>query len=94
MLNKDCREMLKCLSDEGVKYLVVGAYALAVHGFPRATKSRIQEISSSPYRTTKHVVYGGARQPVSVGRRGGWLRGGWLDWFMLILIPHQSRLST
>jgi len=38
MLNKDYREMLKCLSDEGVKYLVVGAYALAVHGFPRATK--------------------------------------------------------
>jgi len=38
MLNKDYQEMLKCLSDEGVKYLVVGAYALAVHGFPRATK--------------------------------------------------------
>ena len=38
MLNKDYKEMLQCLSDEGVKYLVVGAYALAVHGFPRATK--------------------------------------------------------
>jgi predicted nucleotidyltransferase len=38
MLNKDYREMLQCLSDEGVKFLVVGAYALAVHGFPRATK--------------------------------------------------------
>jgi predicted nucleotidyltransferase len=30
--------MLKCLSDEGAKYLVIGAYALAIHGFPRATK--------------------------------------------------------
>ncbi len=38
MLNKDYKEMLQCLSDEGVKFLIVGAYALAVHGFPRATK--------------------------------------------------------
>lgn len=38
MLNNDYKEMLQYLSDEGVKYLLVGAYALAVHGFPRATK--------------------------------------------------------
>ncbi|MGP8035562.1 MAG: nucleotidyl transferase AbiEii/AbiGii toxin family protein [Steroidobacteraceae bacterium] len=38
MLNKDYKEMLQCLSDAGVKFLLVGAYALAVHGFPRATK--------------------------------------------------------
>ena len=38
MLNEDYREMLKCLVDEKVKFLVVGAYALAVHGYPRATK--------------------------------------------------------
>jgi predicted nucleotidyltransferase len=38
MLNRDYKEILQCLSDEGVKFLVVGAYALAVHGFPRATK--------------------------------------------------------
>lgn len=38
MLNKDYREMLQYLSDEGVKFLLVGAYALAAHGFPRATK--------------------------------------------------------
>jgi hypothetical protein len=37
MLNKDYREMLQCLSDEGVKYLLVGAYAVAAHGYPRAT---------------------------------------------------------
>jgi hypothetical protein len=30
--------MLQYLSDEGVKFLLVGAYALAVHGYPRATK--------------------------------------------------------
>jgi hypothetical protein len=32
------RVSLQCLSDEDVKFLLVGAYALAVHGFPRATK--------------------------------------------------------
>lgn len=37
MLNKDYKEMLQCLNDEGVKFLVVGAYALAAHGYPRAT---------------------------------------------------------
>lgn len=38
MLNDDYKEMLQCLSEEDVKFLLVGAYALAVHGFPRATK--------------------------------------------------------
>jgi Nucleotidyl transferase of unknown function (DUF2204) len=38
MLNKDYKEMLQCLLEEEVKFLLVGAYALAAHGFPRATK--------------------------------------------------------
>jgi hypothetical protein len=38
MLNKDYKDMLQCLLEEKVKFLLVGAYALAVHGFPRATK--------------------------------------------------------
>jgi predicted nucleotidyltransferase len=38
MLNKDYKEMLQCLLEEDVKFLLVGAYAVAVHGFPRATK--------------------------------------------------------
>lgn len=37
MLNPDFREMLSCLKDEGVEFIVVGAYALAAHGLPRAT---------------------------------------------------------
>ena len=37
MLNPDFREMLSCLKDEGVEFVVVGAYALAAHGLPRAT---------------------------------------------------------
>lgn len=37
MLNPDFRDMLSCLRDEGVEFLLVGAYALAAHGLIRAT---------------------------------------------------------
>jgi len=37
MLNEDYRDMLHALSDEKVKFILVGAYALAAHGYPRAT---------------------------------------------------------
>jgi hypothetical protein len=37
MWNKDYREMLCALRAANVDFLLVGAYALAAHGFPRAT---------------------------------------------------------
>jgi len=37
MLNENYKEMLQALSDEKVRFLLVGAYALAAHGYPRAT---------------------------------------------------------
>jgi hypothetical protein len=37
MLNEDYRDMLHSLSGEKVKFILVGAYALAAHGYPRAT---------------------------------------------------------
>ncbi len=37
MLNPDFRDMLSALSDQDVEFMLVGAYAMAVHGFPRAT---------------------------------------------------------
>ena len=37
MLNEDYKEMLRSLADEKVKFLLVGAYAMAAHGYPRAT---------------------------------------------------------
>jgi hypothetical protein len=37
MLNQDYKEMLSLLLENNVKFLLVGAYALAVHGYPRAT---------------------------------------------------------
>ena len=37
MLNEDYKDMLHALSDEKVRFLLVGAYAMAAHGYPRAT---------------------------------------------------------
>jgi len=36
-LNEDFRDFLTALRAEGVEFLVVGAYAVAAHGAPRAT---------------------------------------------------------
>ena len=35
--NQDFRDMLVALNEADVDFLVVGAYAVAAHGFPRAT---------------------------------------------------------
>jgi predicted nucleotidyltransferase len=38
MINKDFKEFIALLNKNHVKYLVVGGYALAFHGYPRYTK--------------------------------------------------------
>lgn len=38
MLNQDFKEFIQSLNDNGVRYLVVGSYAVALHGYPRYTK--------------------------------------------------------
>jgi predicted nucleotidyltransferase len=37
MLNENFKDMLLALNEAGAEYLLVGAYALAAHGSPRAT---------------------------------------------------------
>jgi predicted nucleotidyltransferase len=37
MLNQNFREFLRLLIEHGVRFLVVGGYAVGVHGFPRYT---------------------------------------------------------
>ena len=37
MLNNDYKDILQSLSNKKVKYLLVGAYAMAAHGYPRST---------------------------------------------------------
>ena len=36
-VNDDFVDLVSCFLDQGVSFVVVGAYALAVHGFPRTT---------------------------------------------------------
>ncbi len=38
MLNQDFREFIQSLNDNKARYLVVGGYAVALHGHPRYTK--------------------------------------------------------
>jgi hypothetical protein len=38
MLSKDFKEFIELLNENDVKYLVVGGYAVALHGHPRYTK--------------------------------------------------------
>lgn len=38
ILSPDFKEFVQSLNDNGVRYLVVGGYALALHGHPRYTK--------------------------------------------------------
>ncbi len=46
MLNKDYRDMLQSLNDEQVEFMLVGAYALAAHGYPRAGSLRMRANST------------------------------------------------
>jgi hypothetical protein len=38
VLNPDFKEFIQSLNDNGVRYLVIGGYAVALHGYPRYTK--------------------------------------------------------
>lgn len=37
ILNADYRDMVECLQQEGVEFMLVGGYAVAMHGWPRTT---------------------------------------------------------
>lgn len=39
MLNQDFKEFIQLLNDNQVRYLIVGGYAVALHGYPRYTKN-------------------------------------------------------
>jgi predicted nucleotidyltransferase len=48
VLNRDFREFIESLETSNVRYLVVGGYALAVHGHPRYTKDLDVWIERTP----------------------------------------------
>jgi predicted nucleotidyltransferase len=49
MLNEDYKDMLRALSDQKVRFLLVGAYAMAAHGYPRATMDIDIWVMPSPH---------------------------------------------
>ena len=48
MLNQDFKEFIQSLNDNHVRYLVVGGYAIALHGHPRYTKDLDVWIEMAP----------------------------------------------
>ena len=38
VINKDFKEFIELLNEHKVKYLIVGGYAVSIHGYPRYTK--------------------------------------------------------
>jgi hypothetical protein len=55
MLNEDYKDILQSLHDAQAEFILVGAYALAVHGFPRATMDI--DIWVSPTKDNAHKVH-------------------------------------
>ncbi len=55
MLNHDYKEMLSILLEEKVDFLLVGAYAMAVHGYPRATGD--MDIFIRPNKSNAEKIY-------------------------------------
>ena len=55
MLNQDFREFVQSLNDKQVRYLVVGGYAVALHGYPRYTKDIDIWIELAPANASRIV---------------------------------------
>ncbi len=54
-LSQDFKEFIKLLNDHSVEYLVVGGYAVAIHGFPRTTGDIDFWINSFPENALRMV---------------------------------------
>ena len=55
MLNQDFKEFIQSLNDNHVRYLVIGGYAVALHGHPRYTRDMDVWIEMSPDNAAKMV---------------------------------------
>ena len=55
VLNPDFKEFIQSLNDNQVRYLVIGGYAVALHGHPRYTKDLDVWIEMTPENAAKMV---------------------------------------
>jgi hypothetical protein len=56
VLNQDFKEFIQSLNNNRVRYLVIGGYAVALHGYPRYTKDIDIWIQMTPKNAKKMVV--------------------------------------
>ncbi|HSN92108.1 MAG TPA: nucleotidyl transferase AbiEii/AbiGii toxin family protein [Anaeromyxobacteraceae bacterium] len=52
-MNRDFRDLFAELNAAGAEYLLVGGYALAVHGLPRFTKDLDVWVNPTPFNATR-----------------------------------------
>jgi predicted nucleotidyltransferase len=55
VLNQDFKEFIRSLNDNNVRYLVVGGYAVALHGYPRYTKDMDVWVEMTPENAARIV---------------------------------------
>ena len=55
MFNQDFKEFIQSLNDNQVRYLIVGGYAVALHGYPRYTKNLDIWIELNPDNAAKLI---------------------------------------
>jgi hypothetical protein len=56
MLNQDFREFIQLLNENQVKYLIIGGYAVAIHGHPRYTKDLDIWVEMTPENAQKLMI--------------------------------------
>jgi hypothetical protein len=56
MLNQDFKEFIQLLNENQVKYLVIGGYAVAIHGHPHYTKDIDIWIEMSEENSEKLII--------------------------------------
>jgi len=55
-LPNDFKEFLNLLRENGVEYLLIGAYAVGYHGYPRATRVMDIWIAATPENANRVVT--------------------------------------
>jgi hypothetical protein len=55
MLSQDFRKYIESLNDNGIRYLAVGGYAVALHGYPRYTKNIDIWVELNPSNANKII---------------------------------------
>lgn len=54
-MNQDFLDLLRALSDAEARFLIVGAYAVGVHGHPRATKDLDVWVEATPQNAPRVI---------------------------------------